>query len=85
MDRASLYLSVVQLSFQLFFFCCSNVPWAPRNGQSFTLHRTFLLSLFQCFINNKFVDAVSGKTFPTVDPRNEQTIIEVAEGDKVCF
>ena len=41
--------------------------------------------VFQCFINNEFVDAVSGKTFPTVDPANEETIIEVAEGDRVCI
>ncbi|KAK7116488.1 aldehyde dehydrogenase, mitochondrial-like [Littorina saxatilis] len=36
----------------------------------------------QCFINNEFVDAVSGKTFPTIDPSNEQTIVDVAEGAK---
>lgn len=34
------------------------------------------------FINNEFVDAVSGKTFQTVDPSTEQVICEVAEGDK---
>ncbi|VVC41640.1 Hypothetical protein CINCED_3A010432 [Cinara cedri] len=36
----------------------------------------------QLFINNKFVDAVSGKTFPTTNPANKQKIIDVAEGDK---
>ncbi|CAM8881504.1 unnamed protein product [Rhodiola kirilowii] len=34
------------------------------------------------FINGQFVDAVSGKTFETVDPRTEQIITRVAEGDK---
>ncbi len=36
----------------------------------------------QCFINNRWVDAASGKTFPTVNPVTEQVICEVAEGDK---
>ncbi|KAL8597817.1 Aldehyde dehydrogenase, mitochondrial [Nucella lapillus] len=36
----------------------------------------------KCFIDNQFVDSASGKTFPTVDPRNENTLTEVAEGDK---
>ena len=35
------------------------------------------------FINNEFVDAHSGKTFPTIDPSNEEVICEIAEGDKV--
>ena len=34
------------------------------------------------FINNKFVDAVSGKTFPTLNPSTEEEICQVAEGDK---
>jgi len=34
------------------------------------------------FINNEWVDAVSGKTFPTLDPCTEEKICEVAEGDK---
>lgn len=33
-------------------------------------------------INNKWVDAVSGKTFPTLNPCNEEKICDVAEGDK---
>ena len=32
-------------------------------------------------INGEFVDAASGKTFPVIDPRTEETIIEVAEAD----
>ncbi len=35
----------------------------------------------QCFINNQWVDAASGKTFPTIHPATEQVICEVAEGD----
>jgi aldehyde dehydrogenase (NAD+) len=34
------------------------------------------------FINNEWHDAVSGKTFPTVNPSNGQVITQVAEGDK---
>ncbi len=35
----------------------------------------------QCFINNRWVDAVSGKTFTTLNPATEEPIAEVAEGD----
>ncbi|XP_023936158.1 aldehyde dehydrogenase X, mitochondrial [Bicyclus anynana] len=34
------------------------------------------------FINNEWVDAVSKKTFPTINPQDETVITEVAEGDK---
>ena len=34
------------------------------------------------FIDNEFVDSVSGKTFPTLDPSTEEVICHVAEGDK---
>ena len=34
------------------------------------------------FINNQFVDAVSGNTFPTLNPATEEEICRVAEGDK---
>ena len=34
------------------------------------------------FINNEFVDAVSGKTFATIDPSDEEEIAQIAEGDK---
>ncbi|KAL5723675.1 aldehyde dehydrogenase (NAD(+)) [Ranunculus cassubicifolius] len=33
------------------------------------------------FINGKFVDAASGKTFPTLDPRTGEVIAHVAEAD----
>lgn len=35
----------------------------------------------QNLINGQFVDAVSGKTFPTYDPRTGEVIAHVAEGD----
>ena len=38
----------------------------------------------QLFINNEFVNAVSGKKFPTINPANETIIAQIAEGDKVC-
>lgn len=37
----------------------------------------------QLFINNEFVDAKSGKTFPTINPATGEKICEVAEADKV--
>lgn len=36
----------------------------------------------QLFINGEFVDSVSGNTFETIDPRNEEVIARIAEGDK---
>ncbi|XP_067010826.2 aldehyde dehydrogenase 1A1-like [Anabrus simplex] len=36
----------------------------------------------QIFINNQFVDAVSGKKFRTINPATGETNAEVAEGDK---
>lgn len=35
----------------------------------------------QCFIDGRWQDAASGKTFGTIDPATEETIAEVAEGD----
>ncbi len=35
----------------------------------------------QLFIDGKWVDAVSGKRMPVVDPRTESVVLEVAEGD----
>lgn len=32
-------------------------------------------------IDGKFVDAASGKTFASVDPRTGENIIQIAEGD----
>ena len=34
------------------------------------------------FINNEFVDAISGKTFATIDPSDETELAQVAEADK---
>jgi aldehyde dehydrogenase (NAD+) len=36
----------------------------------------------ECFIDGQWRPAVSGKTFETINPANEQVICEVAEGDK---
>jgi len=37
----------------------------------------------QLFINNEFVNAESGKTFPTVNPANGEVIVQVQEADKI--
>jgi len=42
-----------------------------------------LLFVVQIFINNEFVDAVDGKTFPTINPATGDVICKVAEGTKV--
>ncbi|XP_031488399.1 aldehyde dehydrogenase family 2 member C4-like [Nymphaea colorata] len=34
------------------------------------------------FIDGQFVDAVSGRVFDTIDPRTEEVIAQIAEGDK---
>eukprot|EP00914_Ancora_sagittata_P033370 GHVO01067269.1.p1 GENE.GHVO01067269.1~~GHVO01067269.1.p1 ORF type:complete len:493 (+),score=90.56 GHVO01067269.1:197-1675(+) len=36
----------------------------------------------QLFINNEFVNAVSGKTFPTLNPCNEEKIVDVQAAEK---
>ena len=38
--------------------------------------------MLQIFINNEYVDSLSGKKFPVLNPSNESVICEVAEGDK---
>lgn len=56
---------------------------------STTLQADFVWSIlevsiiFQIFINNEFVDAVSGKTFTTINPANGKVLAHIAEGDKV--
>ncbi|CAN6814942.1 unnamed protein product [Brassica oleracea] len=39
------------------------------------------VSYTQLLIDGNFVDAASGKTFPTIDPRTGEVIADVAEGD----
>ena len=41
----------------------------------------FLQSPRQIFINGKWQDAASGKTFPVYNPASGQEIAQVAEGD----
>lgn len=36
----------------------------------------------QIFINNEFVNSVSGKVFPTINPSTGEKIVDVQEGDK---
>jgi len=39
--------------------------------------------VLKIFINNEWVDAVDGKTFPTINPSTGEKICDVAAGDKV--
>ena len=38
---------------------------------------------WQLFIDNEFVDSMSKKTFPTLNPGTGEKIVDVQEGDKV--
>ena len=42
----------------------------------------FLSKPRQMFINNQFVPAASGKTFPTYNPATGEVLAQVAEGDR---
>jgi phenylacetaldehyde dehydrogenase len=42
----------------------------------------FLSTPKKCFINGKWVDSVSGQTFPTLNPATGEKLIDVAAGDK---
>lgn len=53
--------------------CMSAVPEPQKNPD---VHYNKL------FINNEWVNAASGKMFPTINPSTEEIITEVAEGDK---
>lgn len=47
----------------------------------------YLPNNLKLFINGEFVDSISGKTFPVINPATEEIICKVSEGDKedVCF
>ena len=51
----------------------TTADWTKRAAQK--VART------QLFINGKFVDAASGKTFESINPRDGSVIAHVAEGD----
>ncbi|XP_031364257.1 retinal dehydrogenase 1 [Apis dorsata] len=46
------------------------------------MNRKIDIKYTQLFINNNFVDSVSGKKFSTINPANGTVIVEVSEGDK---
>eukprot|EP00249_Psilotum_nudum_P020551 c27753_g1_i1 orf=334-1848(+) len=46
------------------------------------LHEPPQVKYTKLFVDGRFVDAVSGKTFETVDPRTGEVIIRVSEADK---
>eukprot|EP01027_Heterolobosea_sp_BB2_P000407 GEZU01000576.1.p1 GENE.GEZU01000576.1~~GEZU01000576.1.p1 ORF type:complete len:187 (-),score=49.28 GEZU01000576.1:36-596(-) len=47
------------------------------------MNTNITLPPLKLFINNQFVDAASGKTFPVIQPATGQEICRVAEADKV--
>ena len=51
----------------------------PKLGKS---ARAFLAKQHRMLIDGKWVAAQSGKTFPVEDPATEETITQVASGDK---
>ncbi len=42
----------------------------------------FITKPRKMFINGKWVEAASGKTFPTYDPATGEVLAQVAEGDR---
>jgi acyl-CoA reductase-like NAD-dependent aldehyde dehydrogenase len=44
--------------------------------------RPLKIEFTQIFINNEYVNSVSGKTFPTINPSTEEKIADIQEGDK---
>src|SRR3954468_3293998 len=44
--------------------------------------RAFIANPKKLYIDGKWVESASGKTFSTIDPATEQVICEVAEGDR---
>lgn len=60
--------------------------WTHRVGlqMCFKLSKVaFYLCVFQLFINNRWQDATSGKSFPTINPATGEVICQVAEADAV--
>lgn len=49
------------------------------------VNRNPVIKHTKIFINNEFVDAASGKTFPSINPATEKVVGNVAEGDKVLM
>ncbi|XP_077997200.1 aldehyde dehydrogenase, mitochondrial-like [Glandiceps talaboti] len=45
-------------------------------------HLNPVIHCTKLFINNEWVDSVSGKTFPTINPTTGEKICDIAEGDK---
>ncbi|KAJ8640623.1 hypothetical protein MRB53_017317 [Persea americana] len=55
---------------------------AVCNGISEKQFKLSEIKFTKLFINGQFVDAISGRTFETIDPRSGEVIAKVAEGDK---
>lgn len=51
-----------------------------RSLQTVTLNGKAISFPTRLFINNEFVESVSGKTFAAIDPATEQEICQLAEG-----
>ncbi|KAJ7973882.1 Aldehyde dehydrogenase family 2 member like [Quillaja saponaria] len=52
------------------------------NGQSESFVKIPTIKFTKLFINGEFVDALSGNTFETIDPRTGEVIARIAEGKK---
>ncbi|KAL1223010.1 Aldehyde dehydrogenase family 2 member B7 [Cardamine amara subsp. amara] len=59
----------------------SNVAAAAAAALENTITPPVKVEHTQLLIGGKFIDAASGKTFPTLDPRTGEVIAQVAEGD----
>ena len=59
----------------------SSPPPAPKRAKASTMTIDVHQIETRLFINNEFVNSVSGKTFQTINPATEEVICEVQEGD----
>ncbi|KAJ1393505.1 Aldehyde/histidinol dehydrogenase [Sesbania bispinosa] len=53
-----------------------------RQEQDSSFYKIPTIKFTKLFINGDFVDAVSGKTFETIDPRTGEVTASISEGDK---
>ncbi|OMO81518.1 hypothetical protein CCACVL1_12377 [Corchorus capsularis] len=60
----------------------SNIAGGVHHDEDGLVNPSVEINFTQHLINGQFVDAASGKTFPTYDPRNGEVIAQVAEGDE---
>eukprot|EP00058_Branchiostoma_floridae_P006746 XP_002592234.1 hypothetical protein BRAFLDRAFT_119616 [Branchiostoma floridae] len=72
-DLTSSFLPVTPTPVTLLLPAMSEMPDPIKNPE---------IQFTKIFINNEYVDSVSGKTFPVYNPATEEKVADVQEGDK---